>query len=66
MLCAYLFNLAGYNIFFQYSIQKADERIVRQLDNNQYNDNQLIEVKVKLNLPYMSDWSGYERYDGEM
>lgn len=66
MLFAYLFNLAGYNLFFQYSIRQSDERIIQQLDNNQYNDSQLIEVKIKLNLPYLSDWSGYERYDGEV
>ncbi|MES1217854.1 MAG: hypothetical protein ABUT20_20275 [Bacteroidota bacterium] len=66
LLCAYLFNLAGYNLFFQYSINKADEKIIAQLDNNQYDDNQLVEVKIRLNLPYMSDGAGYERYDGDV
>jgi hypothetical protein len=66
MLFAYLFNLAGYNVFFQYSIRKADERIIQQLDKNQYSENQLVEVKIRLNLPYLSDWGAYERFDGEI
>jgi hypothetical protein len=39
---------------------------VQQLDNNLYNDEDLIEVKIPLNLPYMTSWSEYERVDGEI
>lgn len=66
MLVTNLFNLAGYNLFFQYSIHQSDKRISRQLDRCEYDGNQLVEVKIKLNLPYMSDWGEYQRYDGEV
>jgi hypothetical protein len=38
---------------------------VQQLDNHQYNDSELIEVKIALHTPYLSNWSDYERVDGE-
>ena len=66
MLAVLLFNLTGYNSFFQYFIQQSDKKLVYQIDSDQYNDAGLVEVKIKINLPYMNDWSGYERYDGEM
>lgn len=40
--------------------------MVRQLDNNQYSDNDLVEVKMALNLPYITSWADYERVDGEI
>lgn len=40
--------------------------MVRQLDDKQYSDTELIEVKLPLHLPYLSNWNDYERIDGEM
>ena len=39
---------------------------MQQLDNNLYHDEDLLEVKIPLNLPYMTSWSDYERVDGEI
>lgn len=36
------------------------------MDNEQYNDDDLVEIKMPLNLPYMSSWGSYERVDGEI
>jgi len=38
---------------------------MRQLETHQYNDHELIEVKIALHTPYLSNWSDYERIDGE-
>ena len=65
MLTVYLFNLAGYNFLFHYYINQSDQTISRQADLGDYSDAALIEIKIKLNLPYLTDWSGYQRYDGE-
>ena len=46
--------------------QKANTQLEATLDHNQYDDSQLIELKVPMNLPYQTDWSGYQRYDGEI
>jgi hypothetical protein len=63
----HLFNLVGYALFFQYFINRSDKQLVHQLDKNQYNEVELIELKVALNMPYFTGGSEeYERYDGEI
>jgi len=62
----HLFNLAGYSFFFQYLISRSNQQAVRQLDNNNYADENLVEVKIPINLPYSANWKNYERYDGEI
>ncbi len=66
MLAVYLFNLAGYNFIFTYCIDKSDKRIEQLADHNSFATNDLVELKFKLNLPYLTDWSGYERFDGQV
>ena len=66
MLAVYLFNLTGYRFFFRYYINQSNQQIAQQADNSRYSDSELTEIKIKLNLPYVTDWSAYERYDGEM
>jgi len=64
MLTIYLFNLAGYNILFRYYIHQSDQLISQQADVSDFSDAALTEIKIKLNLPYITDWSDYQRYDG--
>ena len=45
-------------------ISHADSQLVQQLDESDYCDTDLIEVKIPLHLPYMQSQSEYERYDG--
>ncbi|HEX6431455.1 MAG TPA: hypothetical protein VF008_27375 [Niastella sp.] len=66
LLAVHLFNLAGYTLLFEYFIQRSDRQLIQQLDNNQYNDNELIEIKIALHTPYVTSWSDYERVDGEV
>lgn len=66
MLVVYLFNLAGYSFLFTYCIERADKKIEQIADNSSYSATDLIELKFKLNLPYITDWSEYERYDGQV
>jgi hypothetical protein len=66
LLAVHLFNLAGYTLLFNYYMQQSDQQLTLQLDNNEYNDNELIEVKIALHTPYLSSWSAYERVDGEV
>ena len=46
--------------------QTSDKQLEASLDNNAYNDAQLIEMKVPLNMPYETTWSSYQRYNGEI
>ena len=66
MLAACLFNLTGYRFFFDYYISQSNQQIEQRADNDGYSHSELKEIKIKLNLPYLADWSDYERYDGEI
>jgi hypothetical protein len=46
--------------------QTSDGRLEAGLDNNLYDDAQLIEIKIPMNLPYQTNWSAYQRCDGEV
>jgi hypothetical protein len=46
------FNWYGYRIVTSILSQNADKRLEVRLDNNQYDESQLIELKVALNMPY--------------
>lgn len=50
----------------QWMEQKADAHLEARLDNNNYNESDLITIKVSLNMPYQNGWSDFERYDGEV
>ena len=44
----------------------ADTTLEARLDINDYSEASLIEFKVPLDLPYQTDWKGFERFDGEV
>ena len=59
-----LFNLYGYHIVISY-FQTQDERSLEaRLDKNQYSENDLIYIKLPLNLPYYNSSSNFERVNG--
>ena len=62
----FLFNLFGYRLVVQYMQQKASAQLEARLDKNLYNQSQLIELKVPMHLPYQTNWSAYQRFDGEI
>jgi hypothetical protein len=61
-----LFNWFGYNLVVNYLQQKSDSHLEALLDNNQYSDAELIELKIPTHVPYQTSWASYERYDGEI
>ena len=46
--------------------QKVSKQLEVKLDKSLYDESQLIELKVPMNLPYQTNWSAYQRYDGEI
>ena len=38
----------------------------QRLNNSEYDESQLIEIKVPLKLPYQTNWKEFERFDGEI
>jgi len=66
LLVLFLFNWVGYRLLSDYWQHRADTRLEAQLDQHQYNESSLIEIRVPLNMPYQTASSGFERYDGEI
>ncbi|MEP6949742.1 MAG: hypothetical protein ABI863_10730 [Ginsengibacter sp.] len=65
-LTLFLFNLFGYRFVFDYMQQKLNEQLEVRLDNNTYDESQLVELKIPIHLPYQTSWSSYQRYNGEI
>jgi hypothetical protein len=66
LLLLLVFNWCGYRFLFNWMQQKADAKLETSLDRHQYQESDLIELSVPLNLPYQTDWAGFERVDGEI
>jgi hypothetical protein len=66
LLSIYLFNLAGYTLLFELIEYRSDQKLIAYIDKAGFSDQNLLEIKVPLQLPYTTDWKDYERYDGEI
>ena len=47
-------------------IDKSSEHLTKAIDQNKFDESALVEVKLRLNLPYVTSQSDYERYEGEI
>jgi len=59
-----LFNLTGYHLFFQYIQFKHERTVQASIDNNTYEGSKLIQIKVPLNMPYLSSNKSFEKVEG--
>jgi len=66
LICLLLFNWYGYRFVTNYLQKKADKQLDARLDVNDYNESQLIEIKVPLDMPYQNNSSEFERHYGEI
>lgn len=67
LLAILLFNWGGYRLFTGYLEERADSRLEAKLDQDIYNESDLISIKIPTNLPYYTASSEtYERVDGEI
>lgn len=64
MLAVHIFNIGGYIVFFEYQINRNNFHLIEQLDDHQYDESQLIELKIHLPLPYNVNRTDYQRIDG--
>jgi hypothetical protein len=60
------FNWYGYRIVTTILTKDADKQLEVQLDNQQYDETQLIEIRIALNVPYQNDQAEFERHYGEI
>lgn len=59
-----VFNLVGYRWLFNAFEQRATARLENKISTGNYSDDQLVEIKIPLNMPYFSD-KDYEEVYGE-
>ncbi len=43
-----------------------DQKIDQKLEAGLYDENELLEIRVPISLPYQSNWSDFESYSGEL
>ena len=60
------FNWFGFRLLSNYMQYRTDAKLEAALDNEDYNEEDLIELKVPVSLPYQSNWDKFERYNGEI
>ena len=66
LLLLLLFNFIGYRFLINALQSKAEKQLVAKLDNNEYNDDDLVTITVPLSMPYLTDSKNFERKDGEI
>ena len=64
LLTILLFNWVGYRLVTGVLQQQADLKLQATVEENRYNDEDLVEIRVPLNLPYQTDWKEFQSYDG--
>jgi aspartate 1-decarboxylase len=62
----FFFNLCGYHLLIDILQQKADTKLEVKLDNSDYDEAQLIEIRVPMNMPYQQRYTEFERHYGEI
>ena len=61
-----LFNWCGYRWVLNWMQQQAATQLEAKLDANDYDEAQLIEITIPLNMPYMTSQANFERCDGQV
>ncbi len=65
LLVILLFNTMGYRFLINRFESKADDRLERAVDNFHYNEADLVEITIPLNMPYYAD-KGIEYVSGKI
>lgn len=60
------FNWYGYRIAISLLQKNADHQLESLIDNNEYKESELIEIRVALNMPYQERYTDFERHYGEI
>lgn len=60
------FNIIGYRYVFQLLSTQVDAHLETQIDNFEYDESQLVEIRIDLNIPYQERYTDFERQYGEI
>jgi hypothetical protein len=60
------FNWYGYRIVISLMQDNSDRKLESRIDKSDYDESQLIEITVALNMPYQERFTDFERHYGEI
>jgi hypothetical protein len=66
LMLVLLFNIGGYRVAIYFVQEQADLQLESRLDQSDYEEAQLIEIEVALNMPYQERFTEFERHYGEI
>lgn len=66
LLVLLLFNCIGYRLVTHYADQHHTRQLEARIDQQHFDEADLLEISVPLDLPYHADWQDFERFDGEV
>lgn len=66
LLALFVFNTVGYRLLFDVLESNTDAAFTVKIDDGNYNEEDLITVKIPINMPYQVNRTGFERVDGEI
>ena len=66
LIALLLFNWYGYRFLFNYLQNKAEAELNAKIDVNDYDESQLVEIKVPIDIPYQYTSTDFERSYGEI
>ena len=66
LLGVFSFNWVGYRLMTTILENRANAFLVGQLDQNEYDESELISLKIPANLPYLVNSAHFSRVDGEI
>jgi hypothetical protein len=65
-LILFSFNWFGYRLVYEYLQQRSNDNLEALFDRNLYNESELVELKIAVNIPYQTSRPDFERCDGEI
>lgn len=66
LVIIFFFNLVGYQFVFSILQTRADHKLESLIDNNDYDDSELMELRVQLDMPYQYRYTDFERHYGQI
>ena len=66
LLVLHVFTLCGHILLYQYSVYKSDKFFEYQTSRNLYNVNDLVEVKLPVDMPHVQSWPAFESIRGQV
>lgn len=66
LLLVFIFNLAGYRIMIYFLQEHSAQKLEAMIDGEEYREEELIEIRVPMNMPYQQRFTAFERHYGRI